>query len=91
MLVFISLMSLVGVTALCVVGTFHKAYSDNLAQRVGMAGIALSMLSLIQHVSEQRSVSPSCALLSISLLVFSLGVASKVARFNCHEVQTNPH
>lgn len=78
----VSLVSLVGVTALCVVGTFHRAYSDNILQRVGMAGIALSMLALIEHVWHTEFASPACAILSASLLVFALGVAQKVVRFH---------
>lgn len=78
----VSLVSLVGVTALCVVGTFHRAYSDNILQRVGMAGIALSMLALIEHVWQTQFASPACTILSMSLLVFALGVAQKVVRFH---------
>lgn len=78
----VSLVSLLGVTALCVVGIFHRSYSDNTLQRWGMAGVALSMLSLIEHVIATESVSPSCAILSVSLLVFALGVAQKVVRFS---------
>jgi uncharacterized membrane protein len=78
----ISVLSLVGVTALCVIGTFHRSYSDNTLQRFGMAGIALAMVSLLSHVIDTHSVSPACSLLSVSLLVFALGVAQKVARFS---------
>lgn len=86
----VSLVSLVGVTALCVVGTFHRAYSDNTLQRAGMAGIALSMLSLIEHVWDARTASPACAILAVSLLAFAIGVAQKVARFqNATETDTD--
>ena len=78
----VSLVSLVGVTALCVVGTFHKSYSDNVMQRVGMAGIAFSMLSLIEHVWKTQSASPACSILAVSLLVFACGVAQKVVRYS---------
>ena len=47
-----------------------------------MAGIALAMVSLLSHVVDTHSVSPACSLLSVSLLVFALGVAQKVARFS---------
>ncbi len=78
----ISLISLCGLLVLCALGTFHEKYTDNLLQRFGMGGTAVSLMALIDHVWERGVGSNACVVLSASLFLYALGVALKVVHFS---------
>lgn len=81
----LSLFSLAVVAIMCAIGALHPAYEDNTLQRVGMGCVCLSSVGLMDHVWRFGGVSLPCALMSIGLLLFSLGVLAKVIKFKALE------
>lgn len=77
----VSLIALVLVAALCAAGALSHAFDDNLLQRVGMAGIGLASVALADHVARVGAVTPACGLMSLGMLAYALGTASKVIRY----------
>lgn len=81
MLGTLSLIALVLVAALCAVGALSHAFDDNLLQRVGMAGVGLAAVALADHVWRVGSITPACGLMSIGMLAYAAGTASKVVQY----------
>jgi len=85
MMATLSLFSLAVVALLCAIGALHSAYQDNTLQRIGMGCVCLASVGLMDHVWRFGGVSFNCALMSIGLLLFSIGVLDKVIKFNALE------
>lgn len=81
----LSLISLCIVALLCAIGALHPAYQDNTLQRIGMGCVCLASVGLMDHVWRFGGVSFACALMSIGLLLFSIGVLIKVLKFKALE------
>lgn len=77
----VSLIALVIVAALCAAGALSHAFDDNLLQRVGLAGIGLASVALADHVARDGAVTPACGLMSLGMLAYALGTASKVIKY----------
>lgn len=85
MMATLSLISLAVVALLCAIGALHSAYQDNTLQRFGMGCVCLASVGLMDHVWRYGGVSFNCALMSIGLLMFSIGVLAKVIKFKALE------
>ena len=73
----LSFVSLLGIIALCTLGTFHPKYADNLLERVGMGVGAFVSGALAEKVFLARSVDPACGLFPIAVFIFAIGIALK--------------
>jgi len=64
------------VGALCIVGAFHPAYEDNLAERIGMGCVGVyscaQFLSLLKYPEELTAKE---GLLYFGMFMFSVGIA----------------
>jgi hypothetical protein len=66
-----------GITACaCIVGALHPRFDDNLAQRCGMAGIALACVS----IAYAGNTSPSTTALMLGLACYAAGTVFKLWR-----------
>lgn len=81
----LSLLSLAIVATLCAIGALHSAYQDNTLQRIGMGCVCLASVGLMDHVWRFGGVSFACSLMSVGLLLFSIGVLIKVVKFKTLE------
>lgn len=86
----LSMISLAIVALLCIVGALSPHYRDNLAQRLGLACVALACLALLEHVWRAQWINPACALLAVGLLSYALGTAAKVLHFRTVDI-LRPH
>ena len=70
---FMSCVFLTILGAACVLGVFSKRYDDNLAQRIGMAGVALWCFARIPLIYERGYTEPANLLLHAALAVMACG------------------
>lgn len=81
----LSVLSLVIVAALCAFGVFHRAYKDNLMQCIGMGLLFIASCSRVAWIWRTEITDPSWVILHISMAVYAIGTAQKVALWHGRE------
>ena len=71
----VSVIALSLVFVLCVVGTFHPKYIDNLGQRAGMFILALGCASRVQGIWETKYVANDWWMIHVGIAVFGISTA----------------
>lgn len=74
----VSVVALCIVMALCVLGTFGRWYSDNLAQRIGMAMLFIGCWPKVEELMFFRPENGGVWVAHVGLAVFAMGTAWKV-------------
>lgn len=77
MLWMISVFCLGLTMVLCILGTLHHCFQDNLLQRAGMALLALSCVARGSEILLSQAVNPQSFLLHLSIALFAVGAAVK--------------
>jgi hypothetical protein len=76
---FVSVVSLCLVFVLCVLGTFHGAFKDNVLQRGGMMVLGIASAGRVVYLWHvQRTVDPAWTALHIGIAIFVFGTAQQV-------------
>ncbi len=72
-LVSVICLSVVGL--LCVVGTFHHRFDDNLGMRIGMGILGIGCAGRVVRLIETQSISPDALVMHVGMAMFALGLA----------------
>ena len=75
-----SIVALSWLALLCCVGVFHEAFEDNLAQRIGMAGLAMWAIARVWEKLHTWDSSALGIMMHCCLALYATGTAWKVYR-----------
>lgn len=79
-MVLASVVCLTLIALLCVVGTLHPRYDDNLLQRCGMALLALACIGRAAEALASGAVSAQSMIMHVAVLLCAVGTAFKYWR-----------
>lgn len=74
----ISIAALSITALLCALGVFHRAYNDNVLQRVGMSWLCIAAIGRVWWIWQTQITDPSWMLVHVGMAIYAIGTAKKV-------------